>query len=160
MFIVVFGSRDRDKPEDREYVNALLDALRLRYPSLVVVSASCDKGVGKFVKDKCLAEKEKFKFIEVMTKVYCDLARPKLAAIFNARNETLVEMGDKFHLFISAAKAGNGTINDLLHKALKASRPCVKHLPGHKFTTLEECDATMVWSSDGGDTPEHDCCGV
>lgn len=134
MYVVLMGARERDEAGDEKLVNGLLNHLKKLYGSaLVVVSAATDRGVGKYVKDRCLQDKEVFKFIDVSTKIFGELPKARLAQVFKARNATLLELGNHFYIFDT--KAGKGITEDLVTRVTNAGFPCYVFKPGQTVPT-------------------------
>lgn len=123
MFVVVIGARERDCSADKENVPKLLDQLREKYPRLVVVSTGCDKGVGLLVKSYCLKpeNKNRIQFVEVSMRTYGELVRTQTAQLYLARNATLVELGEEFHIFDVAEK--RSSVKDLIQRLQKTRLP-------------------------------------
>jgi hypothetical protein len=129
MHIVVVGARERDEQGDEDLVNSLLTFLHKCFGSaLVIISTATDRGVGRYVKDRCLKEKEKFKFIDVSTKIFGELPPARLAQVFKCRNAAIVELGSKFYIFDTAV--GKGITDDLVVRAKKVDCPVFLYKPG------------------------------
>lgn len=129
MFVVVVGSRDWNNEPAVEQVRKLLYELREKYPGLVLVTSSTDKGVGKIVRDVCMESKSQFELCDLHMKVHAQLNRPKLAQVFYARNAALAELGEEYHIFVD--KNRRGSFEDLVDKLEKSSspKPLFLHLP-------------------------------
>src|ERR1700733_11519417 len=120
MYVVVVGSREWMGNWAAEQVNKVLEGLRTKYSGLLIVSSSCDKGVGMHVKGKCLKDKTAFQFVEIHARIFADIPRAKLAQIHQARNAALVELGEEFHVFVDADR--RGTFEDLIERVERAGR--------------------------------------
>lgn len=149
MKVVIVGARRRSEAQDEKLVNDLLDQLIQKYPQLRVVSTSCDRGVGKIVKSKCLPEsvieterikgeiprsvKATFPFVEVTVRTYLpaeELTKSEFASLFIARNALLNEIGDEFHLFTE--QEPRGMMADLLSRVRQRGAPCAVYRPGEQ----------------------------
>ena len=129
MFVVVVGAVERREEGDEELMVTILEDLRKKYPSLVVISAACDKGIGNVIKTHCLEEKMRFRFMEVYTRIFAELPKTKLAQVFIARNANLEELGDEFHIF--ATRDRRGSVEDLIQRvSAKGDRPVYVYVPG------------------------------
>ncbi|MDE2104533.1 MAG: hypothetical protein KGL39_45275 [Patescibacteria group bacterium] len=129
MFVVIVGSRERNVEEDRDKVAELLNELHGKYPSLVVTSCGCDRGVGLWVKEFCMtrANRDRFRFVEISAKMYgVGLVRTQKAQIFMARNSMLVEMGEEFHVFNDTSGRRNA-VSDLCSRLTNAGRGYITH---------------------------------
>ena len=115
MIVVIVGARRRSEREDEPLIHKLVDDLINRYPKLKIVGTSCDRGIGKILKNKCLPlgqknPKAKLDFVEVMVRVYSpreELTKAELAEIYEASNAMLNENGDEYHVFVEEEPRGN-----------------------------------------------------
>lgn len=154
MNVCIVGARRRSESQDEKLVNDLIDQLLIKYPQLKVISTSCDRGVGKIVKSKCLPEdpeaqqeqpverskrephkpvKAKFDFVEISVRTYLagpELTKSEFASLFIARNATLNELGDEFHLFTE--QEPRGMMADLLQRVRQRGAPCAVYRPGER----------------------------
>lgn len=130
MQICIVGARKRSERQDEPLINKLVDGLIEKYPKLKVISAGCDRGVGKIIKTKCLPLGEKhpkarFRFIEITVRIYLlpgeELTKSEFAALFIARNATLDELGDEFHLLVE--NEPRGMMADLLQRVKRRGAP-------------------------------------
>lgn len=137
MNCVIIGARKRSELQDEPLVHKLINSLIGKYPQLKVVSTSCDRGVGKIVKNKCLPLGEKnpkatFRFIEVSLRIYLlpgeELTKSEFAQAFMARNATLNELGDEFHIMVDGEP--RGTMADLLRRVKERGAPYAIYRPG------------------------------
>lgn len=140
MKVVIVGARKRSEAEDEPLVNKLVDGLIKKYPMLRVVSASCDRGVGKIVKSKCLPDNmgpkppAQFNFIEIHVRPYLvdsEFTAAEFADIFTARNAMLAEIGEEFHLFVEE-DGPRGMMLDLYNRVKSRNAPCAIYKPGDK----------------------------
>ena len=140
MKVVIVGARKRSEAEDEPLVNRLLDGLIKKYPMLRIVSASCDRGVGKIVKSKCLPDNigpkppAQFNFIEIHVRPYLvdsEFTAAEFADIFTARNAMLVELGEEFHLFVEE-DGPRGMMLDLYNRVRSRNLPYAIYKPGDK----------------------------
>lgn len=130
MNVVIVGARKRSEAQDEPLVNKLVDGLIEKYPQLKIISTSCDRGVGKIIKNKCLPLGEKnpravFRFIEISLRIYLlpgeELTKSEFAQYFMARNATLNEMADEFHILVDGEP--RGTMADLLRRVRERGAP-------------------------------------
>ena len=136
MKVVIVGSRNRSEMQDEPLVHKLVDSLIEKYPYLKVVSTSCDRGVGKIIKNKCLPLGEKnpkatFRFVEITLRIYLldgeELAKSEFAELFTARNATLNEIGEEFHILLDGEP--RGTMADLLKRVKGRGAPYALYSP-------------------------------
>lgn len=107
MNIVIVGARERkENEEDRQTVEELLRNLTKQYGTrLYAVSVGCDKGVGKFVREFCMANR--IIFAENRMKLEGEnIPRNVFVQVFLARNAALLEMGDEFYIFKGPYESG------------------------------------------------------
>lgn len=106
MNVVIVGARERvnqtdESPleKDKETVEVLIKDLSRRYGrSLNVISIGCDKGIGKIVREFCIANS--IIFVENRMKLEGkDIPRSFFVHVFQARNPALVALGDEFYIF-------------------------------------------------------------
>lgn len=101
MNCVIVGARERQELEkDKEVVTELLRNLLSQHSKtrLNVVSAGCDRGIGKLVRDNCMSSK--ITFLEARMKFEGeDIPRQFFIQAFLARNRALLDIGDEFHIF-------------------------------------------------------------
>ena len=127
MFVVVVGELGRDTEEDNEQVLDLLEELKSQYSDLTIVSAASKHGIGAFVKNRCMQNKEnpEFGFVEVNINVWTRMDKANLAKVFMCRNPSLVEIGEEFHIFTSGKVVGH--IPDLICKVKEKGLPLIIH---------------------------------
>src|SRR5882724_8810779 len=134
MRVVVMGGRDRREKDDYVLVNALLDYLKKKYPVLLIVTTGCDRGVGKIVNNRLMPSakhgKPEINYIEWSFRIEVDRELPKLetTAVFLAKNATLVELGDEFHLFVEEKPIG--VAEDLRQRCAELQKPHVLYRMG------------------------------
>lgn len=128
MMVVIMGAWNREERSDNELVNKIVDDLGRRYQqSLVIITAGCDRGVGKIIKNRLMPKSKseqqgEYGFIEVGTRIFIeDVPKTMLAAIFTARNATVFELGDEFHLLMG--KDQKGHIQDLFERVTRSGQP-------------------------------------
>jgi hypothetical protein len=135
MLVVVFGAREREAQEDEHSVRSLLSALKQKYPALTVLSAACDKGIGKFAKDICTAGKDQgnqyLPFIEVSVHIYARLPKSRLTQVFLGRNGSIHELGEEFHVFVRDDR--QGAPEDLITRTVASKRPLYIWEPGQEI---------------------------
>lgn len=100
MNIIIMGARERAEAEhDKQEVESLIRRLSQQYGgSLHIISVGCDKGVGKFTRDFCMANG--IIFAEPRMKLEGkNIPRAFFVHVFLARNAALLELGDEFYVF-------------------------------------------------------------
>jgi hypothetical protein len=120
MNVVVVGSRDRkDSEKDKETVEELVQQLVKQHGTrLHIVSVGCDKGVGRYVRDYCMAKD--IIFVESRMKLEGKagaIPRSFFIQVFQARNPSLLELGDEF--FIFKGPYDSGIVEALAPQAVK-----------------------------------------
>ncbi len=117
MNCVIVGARERrELSKDKEVVIDLLKALVTQHSRtrLNIVSAGCDRGVGKLVRDLCM--ENKIIFAEVRVKFEGEeIPRHFFIQSFLARNRTLQDLGDEFYVF--RGPNPNGIVEALIEPA-------------------------------------------
>jgi len=127
MFVVIVGSRLWQGQKAEERVNAVLDAVKEKYgSSLVVVTSSTDKGAGKIIRERCMKDRQQFQFIDLPVRAYCNLAPMKLQQVFAARDRALADIAEESHVFID--KDRRGAFEDFAKRQLEMKRPVSLHL--------------------------------
>jgi hypothetical protein len=138
MNVVIVGARERINrvdesplPKDKEIIEALIKKLSAQYGrSLNMVSVGCDKGIGRIVRDFCMANS--IVFVEVRMKLEGkDIPRSFFVHVFQARNPALVALGDEFYIFKGPNE--NGIVESIISLAIEK----VKEERVHVFS-LEE----------------------
>ena len=139
MKVVIVGDRLREgnQEDDMELVNGLIDSLKKKYADFQVITASCDRGIGKYLRNRCGPRVEgersgEVDFTEVVMKIY--LRHPSKQALnerWRARNAALVELGEEFHL--CPMQYGRSTTTwDLIKRVRKAGLPYAVYAVGEK----------------------------
>jgi hypothetical protein len=64
MCVVVVGGREWTGEKGLSQIHELLDGLKEKYSGMIVVTNSTDKGVGKFVRERCLGDEISFLFVD------------------------------------------------------------------------------------------------
>lgn len=117
MNCVIVGARERKELlRDKEKVNDLLKSLVGQHSKtrLNIVSAGCDRGVGKLVRDLCM--QNKIIFAECRIKFEGEeIPRHFFIQAFLARNRALQDLGDEFYIF--RGPNPNGIIESLVEPA-------------------------------------------
>lgn len=123
MFVVIVGDIDRDSIEDKNQVLSLIERLKNTYSDLIIISAACEKGIGKFVIDRCVQDKNNIDvgFVEYQVKPWIRLSAARLAHVYISRNPSLIEVGEEFHIYSSGKK--QGYIADLISRLKKTNLP-------------------------------------
>lgn len=143
MRVVIAGARNRNEMKDTALVNAILDDCKSRYPNLLVIVASCDRGVGRVVKernlDKHIPGKHEFDMIELQMRHYLqeELPRSEFTLHWNALNAILLELGDEFHLLTE--EFPKGAIFDLLKRVKDSHRKYAVYKPSECGADAKEC---------------------
>lgn len=132
MKVVIAGPRDRNELLYRPLVNAIIDDVKDRYSKLLIVTKSCDQGVGKIIRDRCRDESKTiydFDMVEISIRHYLiqELTQSEFQSNFDVLNAALVEMGDEFHLIME--NIARGSMYDLLKRVIAAGRPYVEYKP-------------------------------
>jgi len=141
--VVIVGARNRNELIDTRLVNEIIDQCKVKYSNLIVVVASCDKGVGRIVKernlDKHIPGKIEFDMIELMMRHYLQngLPRNEYTTCWNALNSTLLELGDEFHLLIP--EYPKGVVQDLLKRIKEANLPRAIYRPSESKEGPKQC---------------------
>lgn len=132
--VVIVGARTRSEMLDTRLVNEIIDDCIARYGKLMIVTKSCDKGVGKIVKHRCIDSKTQIVLLEMMEvhlRHYIlkgkELPKTEFTQDFNALNATLVEIGDEFHLLTEEEPVG--AMQDLLERVAEEHRPFAVYKP-------------------------------
>ena len=127
MRVVIIGGRERREGEDYKLVNDLLDSLKQQYPVLLIVTAGCDRGVGKIINNRLMPKIKggppEVNYVEYSMRptVNRDLPKHEMSCLFIARNASLIELGDEFHLFVEQRQMG--VIEDLRQRCVIAGKP-------------------------------------
>ena len=146
MRVAIVGARSRPELPDTPLVNDILDSCLERFSPLLVVVASCDKGVGRIVHDRNINRHRpgmyEFDMIELQLRHYLqkELPKPEFTSQWNALNASIVELSDEFHI-LTEEKPKGATL-DLLRRVREAHRPYALYLPsevkqGPKIAKLE-----------------------
>lgn len=147
MRVVLVGARNRNEMADAALVNSIIDSCKERYPNVIFIVASCDKGVGRIVKsrniDPHIPNKFEFDMIEIQMRHFLnqELPRSEFTSHWNALNSVLVELGDEFHLLTE--EFPKGAVFDLIKRVKVAHRPFAVYKPsetknGPKTCTFDE----------------------
>lgn len=124
MNVVIVGARERAKDEtgtpldkDRVTIESLMKKLMGLYGgNLKVISIGCDKGVGKVVREFCLANG--VIFVENRMRLEGkDIPRSFFVHVFQARNPALVALGDEFYIFKGPNE--NGIVENIIGMAIE-----------------------------------------
>jgi hypothetical protein len=117
MNCVIVGARERKEvDQDKDTITELLRALVSQHSKtrLNVVSAGCDRGIGKLVRDLCM--QNKIIFAEVRIKFEGEeIPRHFFIQSFLARNRALHDLGDEFYVF--RGPNPNGIVEALIEPA-------------------------------------------
>jgi hypothetical protein len=142
--VVLVGARGRIEANDVKLVHQIIDHVKEKYSTLVIVVSSCDKGVGRIVKVRNKkkqpdARKYEFDMIELHMSHYLqhELPRPEFTAHWNAVNATLVELGDEFHLLTE--EWPKGTMMDLIKRIVASGGRYATYKPSESDGGVKEC---------------------
>ena len=132
MRVVLVGPRDKEELIYVKLVNDIIDDCKQRYPKVIIITRSCDQGVGKIIRGKCLDKhfkKPSFDMIEVSLRHYLiqELPQSEFQSNFDALNNTLIALGDEFHLIVE--EPVRGSMATLLDSVQKAGLPYVTYGP-------------------------------
>lgn len=130
MNVVICGDRLRegDPALDIQLTNALVNHLKVKYADLQIITTNTDRGVGKYLRNRCgpPGKHQKYgevDFTEIAIKIF--LRYPTKQALntrWRAKNATLLELGEEFHL--CPMDGGRDTqVWDLLNRVKKAGLP-------------------------------------
>jgi hypothetical protein len=122
MNVVIVGARERMQidgqplDKDKEAIESLIKKLAQQYGrSLNMISVGCDKGIGKIVRDFCIANS--IIFVENRMKLEGkDIPRSFFVHVFQARNAALVALGDEFYVFKGPNE--NGIVEGIIPMAI------------------------------------------
>lgn len=136
MRVVVVGDRDRHSLEDERAVSKLLLQLREKYrDDLLLVSASCDDGIGKIVKDQSRVTDDDgaflFQFMEVVVKIHAKLDRTKLWDLYTLRDGTLIRAGEEFHIFVTGKRRSG--FEKLIDEVKAVGKPLFIYAQGERI---------------------------
>lgn len=126
MKVVIAGPRDRRELVYRPLVNILIDDCKDKYSKLLIVTKSCDQGVGKIIRTRCIDEhsgKPEFDMCEISLRHHLvqELTQSEFQSNFDVLNLALVGLGDEFHLIMGDSP--KGSMYDLLKRVQEAGRP-------------------------------------
>ena len=133
MNIVIVGAHNRISSDDRKLVSDLIDGLAEKYSSCLFVTTAHSEGVGKYVREKCLERNVRNEYKYQLAVVNVQLfvskrSREEVAAIYQTRNATLLELGDVYYYLASDSRTG--MMETLINSAEALGRPVKVLLPG------------------------------
>lgn len=124
MKVVIGGARFRSEAQDLDLVNELIDQLKDMYPPLQVMTTSCERGVGKIVKNRLMpkdsptGETEIPVFSEVKITAYGkNINKHDYSTLFRARNHMLLAWGEEFHIFLDNTKSAMTELVEMVREA-------------------------------------------
>lgn len=131
MKIVVAGPRDRRERMYQKLVNEIIESCKERYSKLLIITKSCDQGVGKIIRGICLDEDSRhprFDMAEVSIRHHLtqELTQSEFISNFDSLNSTLVELGDEFHLIMDDIP--KGSMYNLLKRVIEIDAPYAMYL--------------------------------
>lgn len=133
MKVVILGARNRGELADHPLVNDILDHCLQKYAKLMIITKSCDRGVGKIIQDRCrdihVPRKINFEMTEfsIRQELFQEMSRHDFLMYWNALNHALVAMGEEFHILAEDRPKGN--IVDLVQKVTAAHIPYSIYYP-------------------------------
>lgn len=134
MKVVIIGARlGRDDAADKILVNQIIDACREKYSKLLIITKSGDKGVGKFILDRCRESKDNgnqdFDMIELSLRhiLRHELPKQEFLGHFNTLNAALLELGDEFHLLTE--EYPTGAMLDMIDRVKRFGVPYAVYKP-------------------------------
>ncbi len=132
--VVIVGDRSRESSKDQELVNKIIDRCKELYPKLRVVTKGCDRGVGKFIKNRFTSKTthrpQEVDWIEVWLQHHLvdeDIPKMEFSSDYDALNAVLVEIGDEFHIL--SEESPRGVTMNLLRRVLDSNRPYALYKP-------------------------------
>jgi hypothetical protein len=139
--VVIVGPRDRQELIYTRLVNEIIDDVKHRYPKVLIVTKSCDQGVGKIIRNRCLAAKEvagvmqydyknpEFDMLELSLRHYLiqELPQSEFQSNFDTLNLALVALGDEFHLIVE--EPTRGSMENLVNMVKEKNLPHVTYGP-------------------------------
>lgn len=135
MRVVVFGERLRETYYDQYLINDIIDKLKEKYKeSLHIYSAACDRGPGKYIKNRCMPKEDNVRYGEIdFTEIVlwsCVRFPSKERVLFDfcARNATLLEIGEEFHILLRYDRYSAGPAYNLLKRVMQAHLPVSVYL--------------------------------
>ena len=144
MRVVIVGARTRNETTDTGLVNQIIDTIKEKYSTLIVVVSSCDRGVGRIIRSRNLTYKEtngsyEFDLMEIDIKHYLnmELPRTEFTSHWNALNSLLIELGDEFHILTEDIP--RGSISNLLTKVKENGRRYATYKPSEVNGGIKEC---------------------
>ncbi len=142
MRVVIVGARERETDEDRRLVEELVDKIAAtNFDVIFICTNSWNKGVGQFVRTKCLEkdDRSQFKYQVVIfdVRAYTSRRSPaEMADFYIARDESLFVIADA--LYYLAGHDRKGTAEDLVAKMQAAGRPVKILAPGEPISLIGE----------------------
>lgn len=143
MKVVIVGDRSRESIQDCHLVNLIIDQCKDKYPKLRIITKGCDRGVGKFIKNRLTdiesRRPKEIDWTEVSLQHHLvgeDLPKMEFSSDYDALNSVLLELGDEFHI-LSEEKPRGVTMN-LLRRVMQNNRPYSLYKPRDKeFKTAD-----------------------
>lgn len=141
MKVVVIGPRDHQEYIYRQIVHDIIDQCLNDYPKVLIVTKSCDQGVGKLIRTRCLFmydpvlnKKPEFDMVEINLRhhLVMELPQPEFQANFDSLNAALLELGDEFHLILG--DDAEGGMHDILKRVRSTGRPYATYRPSELKT--------------------------
>jgi hypothetical protein len=134
MKVVLVGDRSRESPQDVTLVNSIMDYCKDKYPKLRIVTKGCDRGVGKFVKnrltDPLTRRPREIDWMEVSLQHHLigeDIPKMEFSSDYDALNSVLVELGDEFHIL--SEERPRGVTMNLLRRVQQQKLPFSLYKP-------------------------------
>jgi hypothetical protein len=130
MKVVIVGGHSRDELKDKPLVDKIVDDVQERYPKLMIVTKSGDKGIGKIIYERNKASQAanrqpEFDMMEfnVRHMLRHELPKHEFLSHFNLLNAALLEVGDEFHILTDNQPVGS--TKDILERVKAAGIPYV-----------------------------------
>ena len=134
MKVCIVGDRSRESAQDSVLVNLIIDGVNLKYPKLRIITKGCDRGVGKFIKNRLTNPEtrrpKEIDWTEVSLQhhqVDEDLPKMEYSLDYDALNSVLVDLGDEFHIL--SEERPRGVTMNLLRRVMQSNRPYSLYKP-------------------------------
>lgn len=121
LIVAIVGYREPKnvRDEDKEPIVSLIGDLKAKYKPLTVISVGCDLGVGALVQK--IVHDSKVDFMEFRLHTFGKhFTREELNAAYAARNQSVIELANEFHLF------SGGRMSKLLETMAREAKKRVK----------------------------------
>lgn len=119
MFVVIIGDITLGSDQHRLQVHNLIDDLKQKYTDLIIVTSGCEKGIGRFVRERCVNNQRDVGFVEIAIYPWATMSSSRLAKVYLCKNASLLEIGEEFHIF-AAGGPQHSYIRDLITRVQEA----------------------------------------